>query len=768
MRERAPDPGRTDPDDGPSPIARGRALLPALLLLACVAAAPAAGQAPDDGPGSAARGDSALRIGVALSGGSARGFAHVGVLRALEAMDVPVTAVAGVSMGAVVGALHAAGYGPDELERLTVGRDWGAFFSEAEAGGAAWPWTAPEADRHAISLPLRSGRPTLPTGLVSGQRVTQLLTRLTWHVHPVEEFRDLPVPFVTVATDLETGEAVPLERGSLPLALRASLAIPSLFTPVRLTDRYLVDGGVSRNLPAEDARRLGADVVVCSDVTEPLEPADSLRTFLEVLTQTISFRTVREAERQRELCDVVVRPELGGLGRYSFDRAESWIQRGDSAARVHEDTLRALAARAGPRDGRPAPDLVPRSDSVVIAGIRFPEQPPGRARYLRRIMALPPDGGTTVARIDREVGRLYDAGLFSRVSYRLEEAPPARTDGADDGPPRRTLVVETTPEGRRELRAGFRFDSHRKAAVLFSVDLPRFPGFGSFARVDARLGEQLQFEGRQRYQPAFAPGFLVGLRAGYRRTPLELRDPAGAPPRDVTPEVVDGRLLVGRLLGRRAVVGVEGGGEWFDVDPEEGAPPPEAGGWLTTAAVLATYDSRDRLAFTRSGLHVDLRVEAVAGVGSGERELVQSWGDLALHVPLSERWTASLRATGGSTAGDAPPLHRTFFLGGAVPDRVRPRRRTTLPGLAPNALRGEKLQRAEAGLQVLVGSDLYLSAGWTGGDVGPDGSVRPSDWTHGFALSAGVRTPLGPIRLVAAEATGPGGPRLALEAGGLF
>ena len=762
--------GRSGPEGAPPavPPSAGRALparawaraataaLAACLLLAG-RAAPQASSPP--------RGVDSLRVGLALSGGSARGFAHVGVLRALEEMGVPIHRVAGVSMGAVVGGLYAVGYGPDRLERLAVEQDWAALFSESEPIGAAWPGTGTRGVRHALSLPLRSGRPTLPTGLVAGQRVTQLLTRLTWHVHPTDDFRRLPVPFATVATDLETGEPVALVRGSLPLALRASLAIPSVFTPVRLDGRYFVDGGVSRNLPAEDVRRLGADVVVCSDVTEPLEPADSVRTFLDVLTQTISFRTVREVERQRELCDVLIRPELDGLGSYSFGRAEAWIARGDSSARAVRDTLRALVSRAGAPPERPEPPaLSPGADSVVVAAVRFPGLAAGRARYLRRVVGVPVGEPVTVERLDREVGRLYDAGLFSRVTYRLMDPPPGSRVGRL---PRRTLVVETTPGGRRELRAGLRFDSHRQAAVLFTVDLPRLPGLGSAGQVDVRLGEQLHFEARQRFRPTFAPGFLLGARAGYRRTPLELPAPSGGTDLEVSAEAVDGGLLLGRLVGRQAVIGVEAGGEWFEVDAEEGAETPEPGGWLATAAALAAVDTRDRTAFTRSGVRLDLRLEAASEIDGG-RELVQSWGDLELHVPLSEDWTARARATTGSTAGDAPPVHRSFFLGGAVPDRVAPRRRLTLPGLAPQALRGGTVQRAAAGLRVQVGSDLHLGLGWTGGDVRPDWAVRLPEWTHGFSATAGVRTPLGPVRIVVAEATGSGGPRFAIDAGGPF
>lgn len=778
------------PDRRGAPPSRRRRTRPALgaavgLLAALLWTGPAGGQLPAAPGDVAAGGDTTrLRVGLALSGGSARGFAHVGVLRVLEEIGVPVDAVVGTSMGAVVGGLVAAGYDADRLARLARDRDWVSLFTDASRRPSLWPWRPSGSERHQLSVPLRSGRPILPAGLVSGQRITALLARLTWRVHPVEDFSDLPIPFAALATDLETGEAVVLDRGFLPLSIRASLAIPSLFTPVELDGRTLVDGGVARNLPAEDVRRMGVDRVVCSDVTEPPQPADSLDSFLEVLQQVTAYEVERRAAVQRRRhCDVVIRPELEGLGTYSFDRAEAWVARGEAAARNRQARLAALAHRAERgRAGSGRAPVTPGPDSVELVGIRFPDLSGARARRTARLLSLPVPGRTTVERIDREVDRLYEAGSFARVTFRLgapdgqsgpRERGPPRTGRAAAGreggsPPRRLLTIYATPEGRSRLGIGARFDTHRQAAALLTADFRGVPTLEGSTQLEARLGEQLQLEARSRLRPPFAPDFLVGLRTGLRRTPLELAAPGEAGRRDVAAEALGADLFLGGLLGARGVAGLEAGIEHFREDPEETVDGPSRAGWLAGVAASLTWDSYRNRGRPRSGLRLDARLEAVGDVAGDGDGLVQAWGDLGARVPLSTRWTGRVRATVGTTGGPAPPLHRAFFLGGAVEDHVAPRRRLTLPGLRPHRLVGEHLQRAEAGLVLRAAPDVRLSAEWVGGATPDRWTLRPSDWIHGFALSVEATTVLGPVRLTLADATGPAGPRVSLDAGGRF
>src|SRR5205807_479823 len=169
---------------------------------------------------------------------------------------------------------------------------------------------------------IQRGGIKLPRSVVAGQRVSQLLTRLTWSAHAIRDFRALPIPFAAVATDLETSRAVVLDHGFLPDAIRASMALPSVFSPVDLGATAVIDGGVVRNLPAQDARALGADVLICSDVTDPLEPRDSIVSLVDVLVQSVSFRVWDSEAEQRSKCDV------GFLSRTLGVRPGSWVSRG--------------------------------------------------------------------------------------------------------------------------------------------------------------------------------------------------------------------------------------------------------------------------------------------------------------------------------------------------------------------------------------------------------------------------------------------------------
>src|SRR6185437_3430246 len=257
-------------------------------------------------PACAAR---AQKVGVALSGGAARGLAHIGVLKVLEAAGVPVDVITGTSMGSVVGGLYAVGYTAAQLDTIVRTEDWYRLLTDpVDRRDLAVDRKFTE-DHYLLALPIHRGGIKLPRSVVAGQRVSQLLTGLTWSAHGVRDFHTLPIPFAAVATDLETSKAVVLDHGFLPDAIRASMALPSVFAPVELADTAHIDGGVVRNLPAQDARALGADVLICSDVTDPLEPRDSIVSLVDVLVQSVSFRVWDSEAEQRSKCDVVILPD---------------------------------------------------------------------------------------------------------------------------------------------------------------------------------------------------------------------------------------------------------------------------------------------------------------------------------------------------------------------------------------------------------------------------------------------------------------------------
>src|SRR5438046_6007294 len=286
----------------------------------------------------------AQRVGVAPSGGATRGLDHIGVLKVLEEAGVPVDVITGTSMGSVVGGLYAVGYTAAQLDTIVTTEDWYRLLTDpVDRRDLAVERKFTE-DHYLLTLPIHRGGIKLPKSVVPGQRISQLLTGLTWSAHATRDFRALPIPFAAVATDLETSRAVVLDHGFLPDAIRASMALPSVFSPVDLGDTAVIDGGVVRNLPAQDARALGADVLICSDVTDPLAPRDSIVSLVDVLVQSVSFRVGDSERAERAACDVLIVPDVRAFTRFGFERAGELTAPGAAAARA---ALPELGAKVG-------------------------------------------------------------------------------------------------------------------------------------------------------------------------------------------------------------------------------------------------------------------------------------------------------------------------------------------------------------------------------------------------------------------------------------
>lgn len=296
--------------------------------------------------------DSRIKVGLVLSGGGARGGAHVGVLRVLEALEIEVHCIAGTSMGAIIGGFFAAGYSADEIERLLVETDWGrALTDQPQRADRTMRKKELEAE---FPIPYRlgynRGRFQAPLGAIVGQHMDQLFQRILQPVIQVRDFDELPIPFRAVATDLATGEEVVLAGGSMADALRASMSVPGVFDPVRIDGRILVDGGMANNLPVSVARAMGADVVIAVDISSALLTEEQLTSVFSVTEQLTNFLTRRTTEQQIALLgpdDILIVPELGDFSSADFQNAARIIPIGEEAARSVGDRLAALGGVSG-------------------------------------------------------------------------------------------------------------------------------------------------------------------------------------------------------------------------------------------------------------------------------------------------------------------------------------------------------------------------------------------------------------------------------------
>jgi NTE family protein len=364
------------------------------------------------------------RIGLVLSGGGARGAAHIGVLKVLEQLHVPVDAIAGTSMGAVVGGLYASGLSADEIESIVTSLDWQDAFRDWPAREDQTFRRKQEDENFLVKFPLgiRGSRIQLPKGLIQGQKLSQTLRRLTLPVSGITRFDDLPIRFRAVATDLETGDAVVMDSGDLTSAMRASLSAPGVFAPVQREGRLLVDGGISENVPVDVARQMGVDIVIVVDVGFPLLPREKLTSAPVISNQMLAILIQRNSHKQLATLsskDILVEPQLGDISSFDFGIFDRIISAGVAAGRASTGALESLAITPEEYQQYLARHLAVRSPAPRIDFVKIEAGSEHYAHMLERrfgnVVGKPLDPDL----VAQDVSAIYGQGNLEMLDYRV-------------------------------------------------------------------------------------------------------------------------------------------------------------------------------------------------------------------------------------------------------------------------------------------------------------------------------------------------------------
>ncbi len=691
-------------------------------------------------------------IGVALSGGGVKGFAHAGVLRVIEEMGIPVDVVAGTSMGSFIGALYAVGYSVDQIDSLLLAEDWNVMFEE-ESPRRQQPLEYRLADEGLLlSLPVRGGQVELPRGIIAGHRISETLSRLFFGVWNVDDFRELPRSFGAVAADLADGEAVLLTSGSLPQAIRASISIPSVFDPVEIGGRTFVDGGVTRNLPAEDAQALGADVVICVDVGEPVLPVDSLKTLVDIMVQSVGFRMRESTLLQQQLCDVLIKPEVTGVRAFDFDRTAEIIARGEAAARDSASGLGALADSMFAKSWQEPLGSVgslPRPDSVYVSRLAVEGVSERNEKAIRRAMRLLLPRYMTLNDVEEAVRRAFRTQRFDRVTYRL-----STLNDRALGEIGTVLTVSAEEREGDRLALGLRYDSDHRASILMRGTLSELLGYDTRLVASIRLGEFVRIGGTLTSPLGFGPRARLFTSAEVSRSPLDLFAD-GRRTTSLAARVAEASVRAGGFLGSDLAAAVGVRAEAFDIDPRIAGSPGFSFDFLDEASALVFADALlyldtfDRVSFPRSGARITVRSMLSIGPLSSDT-FGQHWVDVESRFPMSERLSLTVRALTGRTVGSSAPVHYRFFAGGVFPFETLAGRHFPLFGAELEEVAGRNIRALWTGVQFRIRSDAFLGAAWNAASASDIWTMRvdKDDFKGGVALSAGVRTVIGPIRLV--------------------
>jgi len=405
------------------------------------------------------------KVAVVLGGGGAKGVAHIGVLKVLEEAGMPIDYVVGTSMGAIVGGLYAIGYDALTIDSMVRMQDWTMLLSDRVRRNSL---TFPEkenSERYILSLPFgRNKRDILPGGVIKGQNLHNLFSNLTVGYHDNVDFRKLPIPFAAVAVDLVSGEDYIFQSGSIPLAMRASMAIPAVFTPVRLDSTVLIDGGINNNYPVDVAKRLGADLVIGVDLgTSDLKLLEGINTPGDVVGQIIALHGYEKYSQNKENTDLLLRPDMTPYNSASFHPVaiDTMIWRGEQEARRHWEEILALRKEAlGATDTGRFPQekssAVHPSDTFYIRNILFEGTDPRDESWLLKISGLKENSRISVQQLQNAISILMGANSYSHVSYKLTGEEPY------------DLLLMVQEKSNTSINLGIRFDTEEIAAVLLN------------------------------------------------------------------------------------------------------------------------------------------------------------------------------------------------------------------------------------------------------------------------------------------------------------
>jgi NTE family protein len=422
------------------------------------------------------------RVGVVLSGGGAKGIAHIGVLRVLEEAGIPVDYIVGTSMGAIVGGLSAIGYSASALDSIVRKQDWPFLLSDKIYRLDLSPGERAEEERYLLTLPFDriNARERRPVGFVSGHNILNIFTELTIGYHDSTDFSRFPVPFRCVAVDVKRRREVILSGGNLALAMRASMAIPGFFTPVAMDSMLLVDGGMMNNFPVDVAREMGADIIIGVDVHADVAVTDDLTSMSNTLPRLINLLCMNKYKENARMVDLLIHPNLQEFSAADFHAraVDSLLVRGERAAREQWDSLVLLKMKHGldRKDDEPRrPGALARPSRFPVREITLEGLTPQQERWLRRKILVKAGSELSIEEIHRTINMLYNTRAFSSVNYRLT------------GGPAYTLVLSFTPHPMNYINIGARFDSEEMGAILFNTTISNRIVRGAQLSLTARL-----------------------------------------------------------------------------------------------------------------------------------------------------------------------------------------------------------------------------------------------------------------------------------------
>jgi NTE family protein len=420
------------------------------------------------------------KIGLVLSGGGAKGFAHIGVLKVLEEAGVKIDYIGGTSMGSIIGGLYASGYNASQIDSIFKKTNFDDLINDYIPRSSKNFYEKRNDELYAIILPFSNFKIGIPEALSKGMYNYNLLSSLTRNVRHIRDFNQLPTPFLCIATNIETGEEVLLNKGNLAQAMIASAAFPSLFSPVEIDGKLLVDGGVVNNYPIKEVRNLGADIIIGVDVQDDLLDRKKLKDATRILVQITNLQSIDKMKRKVKNTDIYIKPDIKEYGVISFDKGEQIIRRGEDATFATYEKIKALVEKQGYYK---KPELKVASDTLQIENINCNHLENFTHEYITSKLRFKAGSKITYSDLLKGVNNINATQNFSAISYSLDP------DGEHDD---LNLTLKENPT-KTYLKFGLHYDGLYKSAILVNLTHRKTLFKNDITSLDVILGDNFRY-----------------------------------------------------------------------------------------------------------------------------------------------------------------------------------------------------------------------------------------------------------------------------------
>lgn len=617
------------------------------------------------------------KIGLVLSGGGAKGLAHIGVLKAIDRAGLHIDYIAGTSMGAIVAAMYACGYSAEQIEQVSRETQWMTLINSRPVLRDISIEEKDEFDNYLMTLPMKGFKPLINTGFFMPYQVMLRLQEVYFPVYKVKDFSQLDIPFRCVATDIASGEAVVLDKGDLAFATRSSMAIPGVFAATNYNGTKLVDGGIVRNFPVRDVIEMGADYVIGVNLFSGLTPAEQTNNMLDVMLQITNFRDAADLKDEKAACDVLIEPDVAQYNAASFSAQEAIFAIGDSTGKAFEPFFRQLADSLHKVYGvpySPKMRMKPYDPQVRIVDFEFEGLENTNSRLLIHALNLHAGSLYRPADLTNAIKSAMSTGYYNNLVYELVPVGDAGNDVVF-----RCHVVENP---MASVKIALSYNTFTGASIF--LDYQRRSLLGRLSTTDFKvaISKTLRFRVKNRTLFGVKANHYIDFEFDHARFEVPTYNDNA-----LSLNVYDyyhdqASALIGHSLSPNQDIGFSLGWEHFNVSPNVGGGDDLIGGHIHDiyANVRRRYNTLDRKFFSQSGSKVDLGVtlgfpltynfrsgaaaDAIKAEGLYDYKFFARCNfRMEAHQPITDKFCLSEVVGAAASFGDRVFVHRTA-LGG--------------------------------------------------------------------------------------------------------